>query len=75
MDFREIETRGLVLLGCGQMGSAMLRGWLANGLSPRAVHVLDPRPSDWVRAQGVHMDVPSRCPAAPPWSWSPSSRR
>ena len=58
MDFREIETRGLVLLGCGQMGSAMLRGWLANGLSPRAVHVLDPRPSDWVRAQGVHINQP-----------------
>ena len=29
MDFGEIETRGLVLLGCGKMGGAMLEGWLA----------------------------------------------
>ena len=29
MDFTDISTRGLVLLGCGKMGSAMLQGWLA----------------------------------------------
>lgn len=30
------------------MGSALLEGWLQNGLSPSAVYVLDPNPSDWV---------------------------
>ena len=28
MDMDTVRRRGLVLLGCGQMGSAMLRGWL-----------------------------------------------
>lgn len=57
MDFGDIATRGLVLLGCGKMGSALLQGWLAGGLSPAAVHVIDPNPSDWVQAQGVHVNA------------------
>ena len=56
MDFSEIERRGLVLLGCGKMGSAMLAGWLKRGLSPEAVHVQDPKPSDWVTSQGVQVN-------------------
>ncbi|KAG1647729.1 Pyrroline-5-carboxylate reductase [Nymphon striatum] len=31
MSLASIETHGMVLLGCGKMGSAMLAGWLANG--------------------------------------------
>ncbi|SNR65881.1 pyrroline-5-carboxylate reductase [Paracoccus sediminis] len=42
-DFDELNTRGLVLVGCGRMGGAMLRGWLARGLEPGAVTVIDPR--------------------------------
>lgn len=39
------------------MGSAMLAGWLANGLPATSVWVLDPNPSDWLRAQhGVHIN-------------------
>jgi pyrroline-5-carboxylate reductase len=56
MDFGDITTRGLVLLGCGKMGSAMLEGWLKGGLPPSAVWVIDPVPSDWVRSQGVHLN-------------------
>lgn len=56
MDLSEIERRGLVLLGCGKMGSAMLAGWLKRGLSPDSVHVRDPKPSDWVLAQEVHVN-------------------
>lgn len=61
MSMSEIETRGMVLLGCGKMGSAMLAGWLANGVSPDSVWVLDPHPSDWLIATGVHVNdgVPS----------------
>ena len=58
MAFSEIERRGLVLLGCGKMGSAMLRGWLAQGLPASAVWVTDPYPSDWLQAQGVHLNDP-----------------
>jgi len=53
MDFSEIESRGLVLLGCGKMGSAMLAGWLASGLSSDAVWINDPYPSDWVKSTGA----------------------
>lgn len=53
MTMQDVGARGLVLLGCGKMGSAMLSGWLAGGLDPAAVAVIDPHPSDWVKAQGV----------------------
>ena len=58
MDFTNVNVRGLVLLGCGKMGSAMLAGWLADGLSPAAVHVIDPAPSDWLQSQGVALNGP-----------------
>ncbi|WP_039016993.1 pyrroline-5-carboxylate reductase [Halocynthiibacter namhaensis] len=54
--FDTIKTRGLVLLGCGKMGSAMLEGWLKQGLPAASVWVKDPRPSDWVNAQGVRLN-------------------
>ena len=63
MDFKDIAARGMVILGCGKMGSAMLAGWLARGLPPTAVWVLDPAPSDWVRGTGVHVNAGA--PAAP----------
>lgn len=56
MDMSAIAARGLVLLGCGKMGSAMLAGWLDGGLPADAVWVLDPAPSDWVRGTGVHVN-------------------
>lgn len=56
MTLNDIAERGLVLLGCGKMGSAMLEGWLSGGLPPGSVWVLDPFPSDWVKAQGVHLN-------------------
>ncbi len=51
-----LNDRGLVLLGCGRMGSAMLAGWLESGLAPESVWVLEPRPSDWLGATGVHLN-------------------
>ena len=62
MEFGEIDGRGMVLLGCGKMGSALLAGWLDRGLPPDRVHVVDPAPSDWVRGTGVHLgsDLPAR---------------
>ncbi|WP_434288500.1 pyrroline-5-carboxylate reductase [Celeribacter sp. SCSIO 80788] len=52
-----VKARGLVLLGCGKMGSAMLKGWLAGGLPPSSVTVLDPHPSDWLQSTGVHLNT------------------
>ncbi|MGB3244141.1 MAG: pyrroline-5-carboxylate reductase [Sulfitobacter sp.] len=58
-----IAADGLVLLGCGKMGSAMLAGWLARGLPASSVWVQDPNPSEWLKAQGVHLN--EKLPAAP----------
>lgn len=57
MDLTKSLDRGLVLLGCGKMGSAMLAGWLARGLSRQKVWVIDPNPSNWVMEQGVHVNA------------------
>lgn len=51
---------GLTLLGCGKMGGAMLEGWLAAGLPPASVHVVEPHPSaqtDAFAARGVHVGL------------------
>ena len=53
-----IAARGLVLLGCGKMGTAMLQGWLARGLPPASVWVLDPYPSEWLQNAGVKLNQP-----------------
>lgn len=67
MKLETVNESGLVLLGCGKMGSAMLQGWLARGVDPASVWVLDPYPSDWLTAlvdEGLHLnaDLP-RAPA------------
>ena len=58
MNMQDVGRRGLVLLGCGKMGSALLRGWLTGGLAPSSVWVLDPYPSDWLTGlDGLHLNI------------------
>ncbi len=57
MGLSEIGEKGLVLLGCGKMGGAMLEGWLAGGLAPGAVWVIDPKPSERLREMGVQVNA------------------
>ncbi len=48
------------------MGGAMLRGWIAAGLTPAQVTVVDPKPADWLLpfvGQGLVLNPPA--PAAP----------
>ena len=63
----KIGSGGLLLLGCGKMGGAMLRGWLAQGLAPDQVTVLDPYPAEWLtalEADGLRLNVqPETAPA------------
>ena len=58
MNMSRIAEQGLVLLGCGKMGSAMLAGWLNHGLPAASVWVIDPYPSDWLKTQGVNINAP-----------------
>lgn len=60
MDLAPIADRGLVLLGCGKMGTALLEGWLAGGLPAAAVTVIEPRPSPRlgeIARQGLRLDA------------------
>ncbi|MBI1202112.1 MAG: pyrroline-5-carboxylate reductase [Rhodopseudomonas sp.] len=41
---------GLVLLGAGKMGQAMLDGWLARGLKPKQTIAIDPKPAKEIKA-------------------------
>ncbi|MEI4232036.1 pyrroline-5-carboxylate reductase [Roseovarius sp. D22-M7] len=63
MSMQRIAEAGLVLLGCGKMGGAMLQGWLADGLPPASVWVIDPNPSNWLQGTGVRINEDP--PAAP----------
>ena len=60
MDLTAIRDGGLVLLGCGKMGSALLAGWLKASVAPSSVWVMEPNPSDWLTglaAQGLHLNA------------------
>ncbi|HVO04424.1 MAG TPA: pyrroline-5-carboxylate reductase [Candidatus Cybelea sp.] len=47
----------LVLVGCGKMGGALLRGWLARGVDPKEVSAVDIKPVglDDIREKGVRI--------------------
>jgi pyrroline-5-carboxylate reductase len=48
------DLRGtIVLAGAGKMGGAMLTGWLARGLDPKRVVVIDPFAPDAIQALGM----------------------
>lgn len=52
-----VKERGIVLLGCGKMGSALLAGWLDGGLPTGSVWVMDPKPSPWLSGlDGLHLN-------------------
>ncbi len=58
MNMDDLKARGLVLLGCGKMGSAMLEGWLGQGLPACSVWVLDPYPSEWLQGlEGLNLNT------------------
>ena len=51
----------IALAGAGKMGGAMLTGWLAQGLDPRRVVVIEPHPSTGIgalAAQGIRVNPP-----------------
>jgi pyrroline-5-carboxylate reductase len=51
----------LILAGAGKMGGAMLEGWLARGLNPKKLVVLEPQPDTMVKAlvrRGLALNPP-----------------
>ena len=56
MNLDDIKARGLILIGCGKMGSAMLAGWLDSGIPASSIWISDPQPSAWLSATGVNLN-------------------
>ncbi|MCU0826542.1 MAG: pyrroline-5-carboxylate reductase [Tabrizicola sp.] len=56
MTLESVARDGLVLLGCGKMGTALLAGWLKAGVKPEAAWVIEPNPTDWLIQSGVHLN-------------------
>ncbi|MDB5592579.1 pyrroline-5-carboxylate reductase [Enterovirga sp.] len=56
----------VVLVGAGKMGGAMLEGWLARGLAPAAVTVLDPHAASDLAARGLRVNPQDRSTIPPP---------
>lgn len=49
----------IVLAGAGKMGGAMLSGWIAQGVDPKSIVVIEPMPSDDIKTfaeKGVHLN-------------------
>ena len=54
-------TGTILLVGAGKMGSALLEGWLALGIPPGRLAVLEPQPSSDIRARtgrGLNLNPP-----------------
>jgi pyrroline-5-carboxylate reductase len=56
LDLSKLSKQEIVIVGCGKMGSALLKGWLAEGLNPNEITVIDPNPSDWLIKQTVRLN-------------------
>ena len=59
MDALQDITGTIALAGAGKMGGALLTGWLAQGLDPRRVVVIEPHPSgeiDALAANGIRLN-------------------
>ena len=54
----------VVLVGAGNMGGALMRGWLSAGVSPADIVVLDPSPAPAIRELAERHSI--RCETAPP---------
>lgn len=55
------SVHNLLLFGAGKMGAAMLDGWLADGLPPDAVTVIEPHPAEPIKslaARGLKLNPP-----------------
>ena len=46
-------AEGLLLVGCGKMGAALLAGWLAAGSAPKPIIVVEPSPAPGAVPAGV----------------------
>jgi pyrroline-5-carboxylate reductase len=56
----------LLLVGAGKMGSAMLDGWIARGLAPKRIEIVEPQPAKSLKAltrRGVKLNPKGKATA------------
>jgi pyrroline-5-carboxylate reductase len=61
------SIKSLVLVGAGKMGGAMLDGWIARGLAPKRIVVIEPQPGKSVKAlarRGLKLNPKGKIAAA-----------
>lgn len=63
------EAGPILLVGAGRMGSALLKGWLAQGVEPRSIFVQEPAlgadVAALIRDQGIGTGTPPVLPGTP----------
>ncbi len=57
-------NRGVVLVGCGKMGGALLAGWLRQGIAAADIVVVEPNPVADLPAGIRHVQAATEIPAA-----------
>jgi pyrroline-5-carboxylate reductase len=57
--------RSILLFGGGRMGSALVRGWLAGGIAPASINVVDPAPSPALVALAASGGIGLNAPVGP----------
>ena len=45
MKIEDVFSDGILLIGCGKMGGALLDGWIENGLKLENAFVIEPKPN------------------------------
>lgn len=60
-----LAGKKLLLVGCGKMGTALLRGWLDAGLSPKQFLVQEPNVDEALRSLGVTLNPTMGADIAP----------
>lgn len=63
-DRTAIFPENIVFIGCGNMGGAMLDGWLAAGLDPKTVTIIDPFLDKAPDGVAVHKNLTDEMPPA-----------
>lgn len=60
-----LAGKKLLLVGCGKMGTALLRGWLDAGLSPKQFLVQEPNADEALKSLGVTLNPTMGADIAP----------
>lgn len=51
-----MDINNILLIGAGKMGSAMVSGWVTNGLEPAKIMILDPMPNPDLDVSGLSLN-------------------